>query len=55
MSPLWELCRGGKLVEVRAALARGGDVNDKDFLGQTALMYAVLHSHQANTVSPVLH
>ena len=38
---LWELCRDGKLNEVRAELARGGDVNDKHFSGITALMWAV--------------
>ena len=30
MAALYELCRDGKLDEVRAALACGGDVNDKD-------------------------
>ena len=41
MAALYELCRDGKLDEVRAALARGGDVNDKDSDGRTALMWAV--------------
>ena len=30
MSSLWELCESGSLPEVRAALARGEDVNGKD-------------------------
>ena len=30
MSPLWKLCAAGKLAEVRAALARGEDVNRID-------------------------
>jgi len=42
---LWELCKDGKLVEVRAALARGADVNNKDCDGTTALMWAVMKSH----------
>ena len=29
MAPLWQLCRDGKLAEVREALARGEDVNSK--------------------------
>ena len=41
MPALWKLCQDGKLHEVRAELARGGDVNDKDSKGATALMYAV--------------
>ena len=41
MAPLWELCKDGKLDEVRSALARGEDVNDKDCDGFTALMFAV--------------
>ena len=44
---LWELCRYGKLDEVRAELARGGDVNDKDPNGPTALMFAVLKGHNS--------
>ena len=42
MPAIYELCRDGKLDEVRAALARGGDVNDKDSNGKTALMWAVI-------------
>ena len=47
MAPLWRLCRDGKLDEVRSALARGEDVNDKDSYGQTALMWAVIWSHNS--------
>ena len=45
MPALWELCKDGKLVEVRAALTRGADVNNKDCDGTTALMWAVMKSH----------
>ena len=45
MAALWDLCYNGKLDEVRAALARGGDVNDKDWVGSTALMWAVMKRH----------
>ena len=47
MPKLWELCHDGKLDEVRAALSRGGDVNDKDSYGTTALMWAVANSHNS--------
>merc|ERR1712012_934830 len=47
MSRLWELCRDGKLAEVRAALARGEDVNSKDSYGQTALTRAVENKHNS--------
>ena len=47
MSPLHQLCRDGNLVEVRAALARGGDVNDKNSFGTTALMWAVINKHNS--------
>ena len=47
MSPLWELCQLGKLAEVRAALARGEDVNSKDKLNQTGLMWAVIQNHNS--------
>ena len=40
-TPLWRLCDYGKLDEVRSALARGEDVNDKDRYGFTALMKAL--------------
>ena len=52
MAPLWILCRDGKLDEVRSALARGEDVNDKDSLGMTALMLAVANSH--NSIAKLL-
>ena len=46
MAPLWQLCRDGKLAEVREALARGEDVNskaDEDEEGfLTALMGAII-------------
>ena len=50
MAPLWKLCRDGKLDEVRSALERGEDVNDKEDLGGhrwTALMYAVSGRHNS--------
>ena len=47
MSPLRELCGEGKIAEVRAALARGEDVNSKDSDGQTALMIAVWFKHNS--------
>ena len=47
MPPLYELCRKGKLDEVRAELARGGDVNDKESTGTTALMFAVWRGHNS--------
>ena len=45
--PLWELCRDGKSRQVRSALARGEDVNNKDSDGWTALMSAVRESHNS--------
>ena len=47
MAPLWLLCMDGKLDEVRSALARGEDVNNKDSDGWTALMSAVRESHNS--------
>ena len=47
MSPLWELCRDGKLAEVRSSLARGEDVNSKDSCGSTPLMWAVRNKHNS--------
>ena len=44
---LWKLCKDGKLDEVRSALARGEDVNDKDSDGITALMWAVRNKHNS--------
>ena len=47
MPRLWKLCYDGKLAEVRAALARGEDVNSKDSNGNTALMHAVVYNHNS--------
>ena len=47
MPALWQLCRDGKLEEVRALLARGGDVNDKSPSEGTALMAAVWKGHNS--------
>ena len=45
MAPLWQLCRDGKLEEVRRALARGDDVNNKGEFNTTGLMLAVWKNH----------
>ena len=47
LTSLRELCRDGKLAEVRAALARGEDVNCKNSVGTTALMHAVFCKHNS--------
>jgi len=47
MPALWKLCEDGELDEVRAELARGGDVNNKDYDGRTALMCALWEGHNA--------
>ena len=51
MAALYQLCAYGELDEVRAELARGGDVNykDSDALvdGMTALMRAVFAEHNS--------
>ena len=47
MPTLRKLCRDGKLVKVRAALARGVHVNGKGSFGKTALMQAVSHGHNS--------
>ena len=52
MTALNQLCYEGKLDEVRAELARGGDVNDKDSNGTTALMWAVWKGH--NSIAKLL-
>ena len=53
MDALWQLCYYVRIDEVRAVLARGGDVNDKDSkFGATALMWAVLRRH--NPISKLL-
>ena len=46
-TPLWQLCRDGKLAELRAALARGEDVNSKNSYGRTAMMHAVEIKHNS--------
>ena len=47
MAPLWQLCRDGKLDEVRRALARGEDVNSKNERNRTGLMLAVVHKRNS--------
>ena len=41
MSSVGRMCARGKLAEVREAIGRGEDVNDKSFVGKTGLMWAV--------------
>ena len=43
--PLWQLCAKGDIVGVRAALARGEDVNSRDADDNTGLMYAISRGH----------
>ena len=43
MIALWELCEEGELAEVRAALARGEDVNSKSEDNDTGLMLAIVN------------
>ena len=47
MTAFWEHCRDGQIEQVRAEIARGGDVNDKSPGGQTALMWAVSNGHNS--------
>ena len=47
MPTLWVLCQNGELYEVRSELLHGGDVNDKDYSGNTALMYAIFEKHNS--------
>ena len=48
MAPLWELCKEGNLAGVRAALARGEDVNNgRGSFNRTGLMLAVLNKHNS--------
>ena len=52
MAPLWEMCKHGNLAGVRAALARGEDVNFKDISKKngsdiTGLMCAVILKHNS--------
>ena len=45
MFTLPPLCSEGKVDEVRAALARGEDVNSKHEDNSTGLMWALIHNH----------
>ena len=48
MAPLWKLCKEGNLAEVRAALARGEDVNGRrNSTNSTGLMLAVGNNHNS--------
>ena len=47
MALLWDLCLDGNLAGVRAALARGEDVNSKDGNNRTGLMCAVGQKHNS--------
>ena len=47
MAPLWKLCEQGNLAGVRAALARGEDVNSKDADNRTGLMCALMQKHNS--------
>ena len=47
MTRLLELCESGNLADARRLLARGEDVNNKDYLGTTALMQAVMYNHNS--------
>ena len=51
--PVWQLCKEGKLTEVREALVLGEeDVNSKDENNRTGLMWAAMHRH--NTIVRLL-
>ena len=45
MAPCWQLCAAGDLEGVRAAIARGEDVNGGDDQNVTGLMWAVCRGH----------
>ena len=47
MPRLQEVCESGNLADARRLLARGEDVNNKDYLGTTALMQAVMYNHNS--------
>ena len=47
MVALNELCYDGNFDEVSVAIALGSDVNDKDRIGQTSLMRAIVKRHNA--------
>jgi len=44
---LWRLVKEGRLEKVRAALAKGEDLNSRDEEGTTALMWAVLNKYNS--------
>ena len=52
MAPFWQLCDNGDLEAVRAAIARGEDVNAGDDQSVTGLMWALVMEH--NSVVKVL-
>ena len=52
MAPFWQLCDDGDLEGVRAAIARGEDVNGGDNQNMTGLMWALVMEH--NSVVNVL-
>ena len=47
MTEFWRLCRTGRLEELRAALARGQDVNSSDGGNTTGLMWALHEGHNS--------
>ena len=47
MSSLGHMCYMGELAEVRRAIDRGEDVNDKNFSDRTGLMLAVAYKHNS--------
>ena len=47
MSSLGEICYRGELAEVREAIGRGEDVNEKRFADKTGLMWAVTKKHNS--------
>ena len=49
MAPVWQLCEGGELAELRLALIRGEDVNSikDEECKETGLMLAVLQEHNS--------
>ena len=47
MPRLCELSRNGKLADVKSALTRGEDINEKDSDGRTALIWAVAFEHNS--------
>ena len=51
---LWQLCQQGDLEGVKAALARGENVNGVDGLNQTGLMLALERGHNS-VVHELLH